>query len=1030
MKRSKKIKLLTTLSSLGVLSAAVPLATVSCSTFGPYTEKDLVVDLSDIPGQVEPDSSAEKELTVTIGGQKVEIQTVDIQNEHSEYVKVTWNKAKQKVLVEGKTEGKSDITFAVTTTSGKKATVTTGIVCKVEGTSVDTLVIDATALPTAIALDSKGVTKTIKVTTSSKETVSAPFKSLNVSSNDEDIIKVSANANDGTITVEPGDSPVVGKTANIFIDVTKTVDGKDLYGATSIAVSIENQDIIKANYKTISDWVTAKTLIPGKQYQITDFVTTVANGSGETYENKAKSAGNAFDLILTATSTNKFNENAKAVRHSSESTDYFASANLDAWTINYSFTNDTDRFDWADTTNGKGVIYYMKDENGNEAGYDFKNIQFNQVGASAVFAYTFAGLKGTSEQIDTSLDANNFVFSNKIGIYKDSMGTQCLNNILIWGANSFNNTFDVNCHDVTMMVKSASSIGNYQNNTFGKNCHNLTFRNDAGLTGNKFGDNCYNINVGNWTDTTHSYNVQLSGNTFEDNCNNITLGGWTDTTKSAVYKTNTFGNNTSYLQVLSDQFDGNTLMATHGSSTNVLTFLEGTSIKDQLILNGKPCIPTDHYDVDSSKLSWEVNSQLTDVIVGGKAKAQNLSTIKNWSEVVSTNIAWKPGITTDAELNATAVDDGNGNTTIQIIPSEEGTFNLVIEAWVNEQMVATKTVPITVGSAIYEISGYRSVNLLKGEQSGNKTVNYSAATIDTNDAVTATWAVYYKDTTTKPNYANIDASSGVLTVDISQVYTKTAPENLTIVATGTNGITENVIATYDIRVVPSGLNTITYDEKGTTKSAVFEDNIDPNKFCLNDYSQVIHNYNDGSEISIKAENIMKLNVDSCDPTITKVGNGCLQIYYATEIKFGGFNSLKELGDSFLAFSNESQKEIDFAPLCNVEKIGVYFMEDTQVTTAKNLNLMKKVTEVGREFLAYTNITTADLSTWIHLKTVGSYFLDGSAFTEIWLPNRTPPTAGQYVMDDVPVNAVIHCGDYLQEYKTADNWSNKSDQYVK
>jgi hypothetical protein len=33
------------------------------------------------------------------------------------------------------------------------------------------------------------------------------------------------------------------------------------------------------------------------------------------------------------------------------------------------------RFEWA-TEKGKGVIYYMKDEWGNEAPYDFKNIQF------------------------------------------------------------------------------------------------------------------------------------------------------------------------------------------------------------------------------------------------------------------------------------------------------------------------------------------------------------------------------------------------------------------------------------------------------------------------------------------------------------------------------------------------------------------------------------------------------------------------------------------------------------------------------
>ena len=49
--------------------------------------------------------------------------------------------------------------------------------------------------------------------------------------------------------------------------------------------------------------------------------------------------------------------------------------NLSAWELKYCLDNDITRFAWADTTNGKGVIYYMKDEHGNEAWYDFKSIK-------------------------------------------------------------------------------------------------------------------------------------------------------------------------------------------------------------------------------------------------------------------------------------------------------------------------------------------------------------------------------------------------------------------------------------------------------------------------------------------------------------------------------------------------------------------------------------------------------------------------------------------------------------------------------
>ena len=59
---------------------------------------------------------------------------------------------------------------------------------------------------------------------------------------------------------------------------------------------------------------------------------------------------------------------------------WFDESNLGAWTLKYSLDNDTDRFAWADTENGKGVIYYMRDEFGNEAPYDFKNILYKRYG--------------------------------------------------------------------------------------------------------------------------------------------------------------------------------------------------------------------------------------------------------------------------------------------------------------------------------------------------------------------------------------------------------------------------------------------------------------------------------------------------------------------------------------------------------------------------------------------------------------------------------------------------------------------------
>ena len=113
------------------------------------------------------------------------------------------------------------------------------------------------------------------------------------------------------------------------------------------------------------------TLVAGKFYRITDYVTKTAASN-------TQSAGHQFDVVVRADSTSVLNENAYAALHSGDT--YFANSKLNAWKLKYCLDNDTARFDWADTTNGKGVIYQMVDEFDNDLPYDFKNIQFKRWG--------------------------------------------------------------------------------------------------------------------------------------------------------------------------------------------------------------------------------------------------------------------------------------------------------------------------------------------------------------------------------------------------------------------------------------------------------------------------------------------------------------------------------------------------------------------------------------------------------------------------------------------------------------------------
>ena len=114
-------------------------------------------------------------------------------------------------------------------------------------------------------------------------------------------------------------------------------------------------------------------LTPGTWYRITDYQCT-------TSQDGTQSAGHAFDIIVRADDASRLNENAFAAHHEGDT--YFQDCDLEAWVLKYCVTNDTNRFAWADAENGKGVVFYMKDEWNNECGYDFKNILFANSGVS------------------------------------------------------------------------------------------------------------------------------------------------------------------------------------------------------------------------------------------------------------------------------------------------------------------------------------------------------------------------------------------------------------------------------------------------------------------------------------------------------------------------------------------------------------------------------------------------------------------------------------------------------------------------
>lgn len=322
-------------------------------------------------------------------------------------------------------------------------------------------------------------------------------------------------------------------------------------------------------------------LVPGTKYRITNYVTTVNSSRSGNYN----SAKQPFDIIVEALSECELSENAKACWHiskpkptssssSSSFTNYhFSNSDLSAWELKYCIDNDDDKFAWADKSVdskgkelGTGVIYYMKDEWGNEAPYDFKNIRFVK---NSYNWYTFSKLaksgstyviydastiyKNQTSEI-TPFATHNIIkpcCASAYPIYNDTDTRLQLNQIVcVYTQNLnfnnanhivYNNYFDTNCYNIWI-------LGAPYENKFGKNCRNIEI---GGPTPsyNIFGNHCHDIKLAtfDYTSTSRGSHTQSSGsvvtthshyikhNNFGNNCHNIILG------ESCSY--NVFGNN-------------------------------------------------------------------------------------------------------------------------------------------------------------------------------------------------------------------------------------------------------------------------------------------------------------------------------------------------------------------------------------------------------------------------------------------------------------------------------------------------------
>ena len=347
--------------------------------------------------------------------------------------------------------------------------------------------------------------------------------------------------------------------------------------------NIEN--LVNITYSELKSLRDQSKLILGRWYRITDFVTTVAN------DPKARSAGHPFDIIVLASDKNKLQEECYAIQHKGD--EYFANCNLAAWKIWYCLDNDTTKYIWADTANGKGVIYRMIDEWQNDCPYDFKNIMFSRkVTAGGLNIdgtyYTFSWVNEANEVEDASIVGQtltndvgsvNGVHDNLISV-SDAYSLGINNNTMAFALNGnvfvseytydggifygiYGNHFAINC--------SNNTFGNdCSNNTFGNECSQNTFGNNC--ISNSFGDNCYNNSFGD-SCLHNSFGEDYSYNTFGDGCYGNSFGGSChDNSFGNSFEHNVLGNDIQYIEIPTENiYYTHILNGTKGTKNNKLT---------------------------------------------------------------------------------------------------------------------------------------------------------------------------------------------------------------------------------------------------------------------------------------------------------------------------------------------------------------------------------------------------------------------------------------------------------------------------
>lgn len=338
-------------------------------------------------------------------------------------------------------------------------------------------------------------------------------------------------------------------------------------------------DVTAITWDTLKALRDSGKLQKGLRYRITDYRCT-------TLQTDTRSAQHPFDIIVTALSSSMLSEKALAILHDGDT--YFANSKLQGWQLWYCLDNDVTRFAWADATNGKGVVYRMIDEFGNDCPYDFKNIQFKRYKITGsgttkkldgtylgfsdapcgidttnfIYCYTFSGVTYSNDNhafdystiFDASLNQRylDADFYEEGSVEEHKMRVLCKNNKMsavnilqvIDDTSTSHPNWLNNIVSLSTVMFNGNSFDSAKDNIFSSECFCLSF--GGNIIGNNFSGWCsYNIFIDNVT--LNTFSGGLDNNTFSGYVRYNTFSGYVDSnTFSGYVWNNTFSGNVGY----------------------------------------------------------------------------------------------------------------------------------------------------------------------------------------------------------------------------------------------------------------------------------------------------------------------------------------------------------------------------------------------------------------------------------------------------------------------------------------------------